>query len=100
MVASAGPSRNWTPTAAQVERYEWAVFGTNQSEEIITHKSLPPLPRSKVVCMREREWLNDEIINMYMALAQASVAGGEDPGQSAVSDCGWSARLWIWGLVL
>jgi hypothetical protein len=55
-----------------VERYEWAVYGGSQTEEVITHKSLPPLPRSKVVCMQVKEWLNDEIINMYMTLAQAS----------------------------
>lgn len=56
--------------------------------------------RKDITCMRPLEWLNDEVINLYMSLLQErdmrrrAVVGGAPwpPGRSRTSACAWEAE--------
>jgi Ulp1 family protease len=50
--------------------------GSNAHELIINFKSYE-IPRMKMWCLQDGEWLNDEAINIYMTLLQVSTEGHE-----------------------
>ena len=48
-----------------------------------TSPVLPPPPSCQMRCMADGEWLNDEAINLYMALLQVGGGGAQGGGEDA-----------------
>ncbi|WIA13881.1 hypothetical protein OEZ85_002453 [Tetradesmus obliquus] len=66
-----GRRSNWTPTQQQLERFEAAVGPGPGSELLASHECASiELRREHMLCLQRSEWLNDEVINMYVAMLQ------------------------------
>lgn len=68
----AGRRSDWTPSEQQLARYEETVHGPGPLEEVLTkhERACIDLTREHMGCLRRGEWLNDEVMNMYMAMLQ------------------------------
>ena len=73
-----------------MQHLNW-VRGRGRGEEpdgkLLILPPLPPLP-FQMRCMADGEWLNDEAINLYMALLQVRGKGGSGEGGRR-STCTW-----------
>eukprot|EP00879_Flechtneria_rotunda_P030538 GHRR01033182.1.p1 GENE.GHRR01033182.1~~GHRR01033182.1.p1 ORF type:complete len:299 (+),score=127.88 GHRR01033182.1:30-899(+) len=66
-----GPRSNWTPSPQEWQRYEAAMGAGIDDEVLASHqRACIDLTREVLQCMREAEWLNDEVMNFYVALMQ------------------------------
>ncbi|GAX75315.1 hypothetical protein CEUSTIGMA_g2760.t1 [Chlamydomonas eustigma] len=58
-----------TDEEAQTWKHIHSKQGCNANDLVINYKSFE-IPRMKMWCLMDREWLNDEAINIYMTLLQ------------------------------
>lgn len=75
VVCCAVSQPDWRVSSAERNRYHQAISGGPMDEVVTTFKNALGIPqfaitRQQVQCMKPGQWLNDEVINMYMALLQ------------------------------
>eukprot|EP00775_Hariotina_reticulata_P005601 gene5601-5839_t len=82
-LAPAGP---WAPTQQEQQRFQTAVHSGPMTKVLVMHpKANIELTRELLQCMRHGQWLNDEVMNFYMALLQDRDA--QLQGQPGVPSC-------------
>jgi hypothetical protein len=66
--------------------------GPGPANELLAHheRASIDIRREHMRCLVETEWLNDEVINMYVAMLQVSKQ------LSQRQHCGWCQDLYLW----
>lgn len=76
------PLRSHRPSEAALKAWRRAMSGGDGGEEVVAHEaSNIAITRSQMQCMAPGQWLNDEVINLYLYLLQerdTRLRGGQD----------------------
>lgn len=79
----------WIAPLTETERAVWEdmLAGGPLDQKLLEHASGIDITRKHVQCMRVKEWLNDEVINVFMAMMQVGLPAWLPEQPSCQSSC-------------
>ena len=58
------------PLSAAERNRVVSILNGPETNEVLIEKFAIDITRAKILCLRQRTWLNDEVINFYMSMLQ------------------------------